>query len=127
MLSPSASAATTSISPPSWSSTSSAWRKTSLSSTSTTRIGIRTMLFGRQEQVVVGLAAVLDVDLDIRVALGDPAEESVQGGGALAGQDRQDAPRLGEQLLDHRRRDLLEPRPARNGLALEQAEERTLL
>src|SRR5256885_10338536 len=98
-LSPSGTEAATSISWRSSRRSSSASRKTSLSSTSRTRIGSamgRTLL-GRKEKRVVRLAALVDVDLEARVLLGELVEEAVQRRCVLAGEDGEDVARLGEQ------------------------------
>src|SRR4051794_41221804 len=86
-------------------------RKTWLSSTRRIRIGrpmaVRTLL-GREKQVVVGLAAVLHLDLDVRVRCADPLEQRLERRLVLADQQREEAARVAEQRVDHRARDLLE-------------------
>src|SRR3954466_9255378 len=127
MPSPSGAEETISISPPSVSRSSSALRKTSLSSMTATRIGTRLMLFGREQHVIVALAAFLHLHLDPGVALGHPAEEPVQPGGLVAGQDRPDAAGLGGEPIDDGRRHVVEGRTARDRFALVQPEKRPLL
>src|SRR5439155_16278816 len=136
---PSATDATTSMSERRPSRSSSASRKTWLSSTRTMRIGAVTAgqlyvplrrcrqrnrvdrpfqtdaraepahpedgtasgaSFGGQEQRVVGLAALLDVDLDAGMLLLEALEEGVERRRVLAGQKRQPVARLGQRALD---------------------------
>src|SRR5512133_2100732 len=80
---------------------SSASRKTWLSSTRTRRIGsgIRRSLFGRQEERVVGLAARLNVELEVGMTGANPFQQAVELGRVGAGQQRQQHARLGEQRL----------------------------
>src|SRR6266852_7922359 len=108
---PSPTAATTSTSARIPRSNSSASRKTWLSSTRRIRIGlpmaVRTLL-GGQKQVVVRLAAVLNVHLDIRVRLGDPAEQAVERGLVPSHEQRQQLPRLAEKPPDDLVRDVVE-------------------
>src|ERR1051326_6617353 len=82
------------------SSSSSASEKTWLSSTRRTRIGAAATarrLFRGQEERVVGLPALLDVDLEVRMPLLDPGEQRFELRRLLPGEERQDAARLGEQ------------------------------
>src|SRR5947208_15958570 len=95
--------ATTSMSARIPSSSSSASRKTWLSSTRRIRIGLPMevrMLLGRQKQVVVRLAALLDVDLDGRVVGGDPAEHRVERHVVLPDEERQELLRAAQEPLD---------------------------
>src|SRR5690348_8384213 len=122
---PSETAPTTSMSSCSPSSSSSASENTWLSSTSRTRIGTAATarrLFRRQEEWVVRLAAPLDVDLEIRMQLPQPGEQRVELRLLLAGQERQDPARLGEQALGHCGRDLVEVRAGGDGRAVREAE-----
>src|SRR5512132_735434 len=102
---------------------SSASRKTSLSSTSTTRICSVTelTLFGKQEQLVMRLATVVEVDLELGVLFLELFDEAVQLGRALSGEQREHLPWLEEQALGDHRRNLGEARPARDRAAVEQA------
>src|SRR5215213_501227 len=111
----------------------SAWRKTSLSSTSSTRIGwVRAStagpygLFGGEEQRVVRLPAGLDVELDCRVLLLDPAQERGEIGLVLAREQRQDLASLAEQPLRDRVRDVVEVGRRRDCRAVGEAKPRTL-
>src|SRR2546426_8627545 len=112
---PSPTAATTSTSARIPRSSSSASRKTWLSSTRRIRIGrpmaVRTLL-GGQKQVVVRLAALLNVHLHIRVRLGDPAEQAVQRRLFLTHEQRQQLPRLAEEPPDNLVPDVVEVAPA---------------
>src|SRR4051812_42962260 len=92
-------------------------RKVSLSSTRTTRIGsltegsvreTRACSLGGEQQRVMRLAAGMDVELDPGVLGGELCEERLERRRLLAGQERHDTARLGEQALEHRVRDLVE-------------------
>src|SRR3954470_6238216 len=100
-------------------------RKTWLSSTRRIRIGrpmaVRTLL-GREKQVVVGLAALLHLDLDVRVRCADPLEERRERHVVLAGQEREQAPGIAEQHTDDGARDLLEALAACDPLSRCEAE-----
>src|SRR6478736_5872464 len=100
---PSPTDATTSSSARMPSRSSSASRKTWLSSTRRIRIGrpmaVRTLL-GREKEVVVGLAALLHLDLDVGVQCADPLEKGLERHLVLAGQHRQQAARIAEQHPD---------------------------
>src|SRR5438067_5045136 len=103
--------ATTSTSARIPSSNSSASRKTWLSSTRRIRIGLAMnlrMLLGRQKQVVVRLAALLDVDLNVRMRFRDAAEQALERGLVLSDEQRQQLPRLAEEPLDDLVRDVVE-------------------
>src|SRR3954466_14055616 len=93
---PSPTDATTSSSARMPSRSSRASRKTWLSSTRRIRIGrpmaVRTLL-GGEKQVVVGLAALLHLDLDVRVRCADPLEERLERPLRLAPQQRPEAAR----------------------------------
>src|SRR5437762_2293002 len=80
---------------------SSASRKTWLSSTRTRRIGsaIRGSLFGGQEERVMRLPAGLDVELELGMALADALEQAVELGRVGPGQECQHHPRLGEERI----------------------------
>src|SRR6476661_8840405 len=90
---------------------SSASRKTWLSSTRRIRIGRpmpeRTLL-GREKQVVVRLPAVLDVDLDAGMRRGDPLEQAVERRLVLAHEERQELARPVQELFDDDGGDLVE-------------------
>src|SRR5438128_9045591 len=97
--------ATTSMSARIPSSSSSASRKTWLSSTRRIRIGLPMavrMLLGGQKQVVVRLSALLDVHLHGGMLLRDPLEQRVELGAVPADEQRQQLLRAVEQALDDR-------------------------
>src|SRR5437867_729079 len=76
---------------------SSASRKTWLSSTRRIRIGLLMAvrsLFSREQQVIVRLAARLDVDLEGRVIDREPREKPLERRLVLADEQRQELPRL---------------------------------
>ena len=58
------------------------------------------MLLGGQKQVVVGLTALLDVDLDVGMFAFQMLQEAVELGAVAADEHRQEAARLGEQACD---------------------------
>src|SRR5204863_7730490 len=122
---PSETAATTSMSPWRPSRSSSASENTWLSSTRRTRIRPATgrRLFRRQEERVVRLSSRLDVDLERGIPLRQEREQCVELGLVGPGQHRQDAARLGEEPLGHRRRDQVEVSAACDGLLLDEPEE----
>src|SRR4051794_29092017 len=104
---------------------SSASRKSWLSSTRRIRIGrpmaVRTLL-GREKEVVVGLAALLHLDLDVGVRCADPLEERLERRLVLAGQERQQASGIAEERIDDGARDLLEALAACHRLAVGKAD-----
>src|ERR671937_1136403 len=89
---PSPTDATTSMSERRPSKSSSASRNTWLSSTRTRRMGpsIRRRLFRGEEQRVMRLAARVDLELEVGMALADAVEETVEVGRVCAGQQRQE-------------------------------------
>src|SRR6478736_8116409 len=107
---PSATDATTSMSERSPRRSSSASRKTWLSSTRTRRIGwgISLSLFGGQEEWVVRLAPGLDVELEARMALPNACEQLVQLRRVRAREEGQHQPGLGEQRVGDLCRDVVE-------------------
>src|SRR5919197_4520840 len=117
---PSETDATTSMSERRPSRSSSASRKTWLSSTRTRRIGpsMRRRLFRGEEQRVMRLAARVDLQLEVGMALADAVEETVEVGRVCAGQQRQEQARLGEQRLGNLLRHLLEALADRDRLAV---------
>src|SRR5581483_3408810 len=117
-------AATTSTSGRSPSKSSRVPRKTSLSSTSTIRIGrgTRRSLFGREQQRIVRLPALLHVHLERRVSLREPLEQAVERRALGAGEEREQLPPRLEQALDDGRGHVGEVRPAGDGLAGRQPE-----
>src|SRR5437868_879750 len=98
---PSPTDATTSTSERRPSSSSSASRNTWLSSTRTIRIGTdtRSRLLGGEEQRIVRLPARVHVELELRVVVMQPREHAVELRLVGAGQQRQDAARLGQEPL----------------------------
>src|SRR5947209_5419602 len=95
------------------SSSSSASEKTWLSSTSRTRIGTAATarrLFRGEEQRVMRLAALLDLDLEVGMALAHLGQEHVELRLVLAREQGQHASRLGEQPLRDGGGDLVEVR-----------------
>ena len=94
-LRPSATAAATRRSGTVLSRSSSDSRKMSLSSTSTTVIGSAATsgdcigLFGAEQKRIVGLTALVHLDLEVRVLLPDERDEVVEALGAFADQDRE--------------------------------------
>src|SRR3954451_16284997 len=87
-------------------------RKVWLSSTISTRIGSGAdtagRLLGAEQQVIVGLSALVHLELDVGVRRGDRRDERLQRLRVLAGEQRQDPARLGEETVDHHARDLVE-------------------
>src|SRR5436305_6455998 len=110
------------------SNSSSASRKTLLSSTRTTRIGslTRARLLGGQEQPVVRLAALVHVQLELRMSLAELGQHAVQRRRALAAQQRQDVSRLGQQAIEPPPHDLVEAGAGGDRVAVEQREELAL-
>src|SRR3954447_8768607 len=83
------------------SNSSSASRKTSLSSTSTIRTGrIRSTLFRAEQKRVVRLAAVVYLDLELRVRRLQPVDEAVGRRRLGAGRERQEPARLCDEPRD---------------------------
>src|SRR5439155_24447588 len=121
---PSATEATTFISGRRPSRSSSASRKTSLSSTRTMRIWSLTALtlFSREEELVVRLAALVEVDLELGVPRAQFVEEAVQLGSAVAGEQREDIARLSEQRVGDRTRDLGQARAGCDRAIVEETE-----
>src|SRR5262245_41207271 len=82
-------------------------RNTSLSSTSATRTGggiaqLYPGLLGRQKQRIVGLAAGMDLELEVRVALRHAGEQAAQLRFLLAGDESENVARLAQQPVDDR-------------------------
>src|SRR5690349_6742612 len=102
------------------SSSSSASRKTWLSSTRRILIGrpmaVRTLL-GRQKQGVVRLAALLHVHRDRRMRVRDPAEQRLERLVLLADEQRQQLLLAVEELVDDRVCDLVEVAASGDGLS----------
>ena len=69
------------------------------------------------------LSAVLDVHLHLRMAGVDPGEEAIEVRLAVSRQEREDAARLAEELLDDGRSDVVEFGAARDRPVADQAEE----
>src|SRR3954447_22084787 len=83
------------------SNSSSASRKTSLSSTSTIRTGgIRSTLFRAEQKRVVRLPAVVYLDLELRVRRLRPVDEAGERRRLGAGQERQEPARLCDEPRD---------------------------
>src|SRR3954447_12524234 len=83
------------------SNSSSASRKTSLSSTSTIRTGgIRSTLFRAEQKRVVRLSALIHLDLELGVRRSEPFHEAVEWLRLGAGQKRQERARLRDQAYD---------------------------
>src|SRR4051812_22656786 len=84
------------------SNSSSASRKTSLSSTSTIRTGgIRPTLFRAEQKGIVRLPALVHLDLELRMNRREPFDQTVERRRLGAGQKRQVPARLREQDGDH--------------------------
>src|SRR5439155_18800945 len=82
---------------------SSASRKTSLSSTSTIRTGgIRSTLFRAEQERVVRLPALVHLDLELRVRRSDSFDEAVERRRLGAGQQGQDPARLRDRSEERR-------------------------
>src|SRR5262249_61632317 len=80
---------------------SSASRKTSLSSTSTIRTdGIRSTLFRAEQERVVRLPALVHFDLEPGMSRGEPFDEPVERRRLGAGEESQEHPRLRDQVPD---------------------------
>src|ERR1051325_485710 len=100
------------------SSSSSASLNTWLSSTRTTRTPAipsqlnQESLLGRNEQGEVRLAALVHIDLDVRMPCRGRCERRLERWRALAGEEREHAAGLGEQTLDDRTRGVVEARLA---------------
>src|SRR5438067_3252614 len=107
------------------SSSSSASEKTWLSSTSRTRIGAAATnrrLFRREQERVVRLPALLDVHLEVGMALVEPRQQRVELGRIFPRQQGEDAARLSQELLRHRSGHWLEIGPCRDGRTAREAE-----
>src|SRR5215471_13982845 len=86
---------------------SSASRKTSLSSTSTIRTGgISSTLFRTEQERVVRLPAVVHLDLEVGVRRPDPFDDAVERRRLGTGQERQEPARLREEPHHDVERDL---------------------
>src|SRR5579871_1827088 len=101
---------------------SSASRKTSLSSTSTTRTGMRASLFRADEERVVRLAALVHLDLEAGMRGGDPVDETVEWRWLGAGEEREERARLRQEMLDHREGHVDEVVAAGHRIAVREAE-----
>ena len=64
----------------------------------------------------------MDLELELRMLFGDAGEQRAELGLVLAGDQREDVARLGEQAVDDRGGDRVEARPARDGVAADEAE-----
>src|SRR5688572_20236918 len=106
-LRPSPTAATTERSGTTPSRSSSDSRKISLSSTITTVMGSAATsrriigLLRRKEKRIVGLAAVVHLDLELGVLLREEGDEVVHALGCLAGEDREHVRVRLQEPLDH--------------------------
>ena len=58
-------------------------------------------LFGAEQKGIVGLAAVVDLDLELRVQLAEERHEVVDPLAVLADEDREDVGAVLEQALEH--------------------------
>src|SRR4029078_913868 len=130
--SPAATAATTRRSGVTPSMSSSASRKTSLSSTRTTSIGWPAMPFSigpfdADKKGVVRLAALVHLDLDVRVGGADRLDGCVRLGGAVADEDGEDISARTEKPREDVAGDGLELVPRRDRLSLHQAEKLALV
>src|SRR5438034_3852965 len=103
---------------------SSASRKTWLSSTSRTRIGpaTRRKLLRCEEERIVRLSAVLDVELERGMPLMEPLDEADDVRLLVPDEQRQNVVRLGEQPFRNGGSDLVEIRAVRDNLSLSEAE-----
>src|SRR3954451_17710034 len=98
---PSPTEATTSTSVRIPSRSSSASRKTSLSSTSTIRTGgIRSTLFRAEQKRVVRLSALVHLELELRMSHGEPLDDPVERRRLGAGEEGQERPRVRNQAGD---------------------------
>src|SRR5207248_3236283 len=99
-------------------SSSSASRKTALSSTRRIRTGPGTArrLLGGEKQRIVRLAAVLNVHVQIGVRGGDALDECVERRRVEAGEEREQVARLGQQVLRDCGGDVVEVGAARDRL-----------
>src|SRR5437764_1989260 len=101
---------------------SSASRKTSLSSTSTIRTGgIRSTLFRAEQKRVVRLPALVHLDLELRVRRPEPFHEAVEWRWLGAGQQRQERARLCDEVRDELGGDVGEVVSAHDRLAVREA------
>src|SRR3954447_22857758 len=86
---------------------SSASRKTSLSSTSTIRTGgIRSTLFRAEQKRVVRLPTLVHLDLELRMSRREPFDEPVEWLRLGTGEEGQERARLLEETLDELEGDL---------------------
>src|SRR5690242_15986656 len=110
------------------SSSSSASRKTWLSSTRRTRIGSLTLsrLLSGDEERVVQLTALVHVQLERGVPLGELVDQAVQRRRALAAQEREYVAWLGQQPFEQLPRDVVEVRARGDRPPVEQRQELTL-
>src|SRR5579884_4078435 len=120
---PSATDATTSTSGRIPSSSSSASRKTGLSSTRTIRTG-RTgrTLFRREQELVVRLAAVVQLDLELGPLGGEPLEERLQPRRLGSDEQREEAAPVARDPLHHVEGDVGEVAAGSDGFARDEPE-----
>src|SRR5919201_4779192 len=78
--------------------------------------------FGGQEEAVVRLAAVVHVELELRVLRRHLVEEAVERRRVLAAQDGEHVARLGEEVLEQRASHLGEALAGGDGGAIEERE-----
>src|SRR5947208_14213517 len=102
---------------------SSASRKTSLSSTSTIRTGgIRSTLFRAEQKRVVRLPALVHLDLELRVRRPEPFHEAVEWRRLGAGQQRQERARVRKEARNELAGDVGKIVAAHDRLAVREAE-----
>src|SRR5205823_11142517 len=102
---------------------SSASRKTSLSSTSTIRTGgIRSTLFRAEQERVVRLPAFVHLDLKLRVPRSDSFDEAVEWRWLRAGQQRQERARIRKEARNELAGDVGKIVAAHDRLAVREAE-----
>src|SRR4051794_10735661 len=105
------------------SNSSSASRKTSLSSTSTIRTGgIRSTLFRAEQKRVVRLPAFVHFDLELGVRRSEPFDEAIERRRLGAGEEGQERARLPDEARDELEGDVGKVVSARDRLAVGETE-----
>src|SRR5262245_19256378 len=111
---------------------SSASRKTSLSSTRTTAMGWPAIptsigLFDREEKRVMRLPALVHLDLEARVGGANRGDDRVRNSGSVSDEHRENVGVLADEACDDVFRHGFELVPGANGLSLHEPEELPLL